>query len=588
MKNKILFLLFIMIPVCLLVWFAFRAQTNEQLATQQQYQNLAHSQLKRVDEKIMNYFQQLESTLISERQTLEQELLNTVEYTQKIRQILKYSPYILNIYIEDSDKNTIYPSMSQALSGKEHSFLSNIQAIINNRSLFNLQNKLEQSSAQKSFNVISRNVAEKQNIIQSQDKSSALQSGWIAWYLNRNLHHLFWFKDAQNRLYLLSLDRVRILSELVTLLPDSSPEMSSEKEGLARFSSTSFSSTRYRQSLKDVTIKLRNSNNEVIYEWGDYPVTDNKSIDIMLSYPLSSWKLSWYSKQLSQTSFQQQWSLLIIALSASVLMMIILFLIYREYNRKIQQAQQKVNFVSQVSHELKTPLTNIRMYAELLESKIDLLNCSLEEQALLPETTKEPSKEITKAQHFLSVILNETLRLSRLIENVLSFSKVQKQTFKVNKSRSVVDDCIDNVLLSFMPVFEQKKLVVNFTKEAGKVVFFDVQILEQILNNLLSNIDKYASKGGKIDIRSHQTDNAIRIELRDYGPGIAKKEQDKIFNPFYRTQSKITEGVSGTGIGLTISQQLATLHGGQLTYKNVSQGACFVIQIMTSSTKESE
>ncbi len=572
MKNKILFLLFIMIPACLLVWFAYRAQTNEQLATQQQYQNLAYSQLKRIDEKIINYFQQLESTLTSERQSLQQELLNTEEYTKKIRQILKYSPYILNIYIADKNQKTIYPSASQALSEKEQSFLSNIQVIINNRSLFKKQSNLEQSSVQKAFKTMSRKVSEKKNIIQTQDKNSTVESGWIAWYLDRNLHHLFWFKDDHNRLYLLSLDRVRILSELITLLPDGVPEITSEK-----MDSMGLSSRRYNQSFKNITIRLNNSNNEVIYEWGDYPVTDNKSIDIMLSYPLSSWKLSWYAKKLSQSNFQQQWSLVMIAFLASFLMMIILFLIYREFNRKIRQAQQRVNFVSQVSHELKTPLTNIRMYAELLEIKIDSLDCVNEEQ--------EPSKEKIKSQHFLSVILNETLRLSRLIENVLSFSKVQKQSFKVNKTQSVIDDCIDSVLLSFTPVFTQKKLIVNFSKNAGKAVFFDIQLLEQILNNLLSNIDKYASQGGKIDIKSHQIDNEIQIKIRDYGPGIAKKEQNKIFNPFYRSHSKLTEGVSGTGIGLTISQQLATLHGGQLMYKEVSQGACFVIQLITS-TKE--
>ncbi len=572
MKNKILILLLIMMPIALLVWFAYRAQTNEQLATQQQYQNLAYTQLKRVDDKIINYFQQLESTLTSERKSLDQALLNTEEYTKKIRQILKYSPYILNIYIADKDQNTIYPSMSQALSEKEQSFLSNIQVIIKNRSLFSQQDKTEQTSVKNAFKTMSRNVSEKKNIIQSQDTVSPVKSGWIAWYLDRNLHHLFWFKDAQQRLYLLSLDRVRILSELMVLLPESASVITPEKAD-----SIALSSRRYNQSFKGVSIRLSNSNNELIYEWGDFPVTDNKSIDIMLSYPLSSWKLSWYAKHLSQPSFQQQWFLVMIAFLASFLMMIIFFLIYREYNRKIRQAQQRVNFVSQVSHELKTPLTNIRMYAELLETKIESLGYDNEEQ--------EPSKEKIKSQHFLSVILNETLRLSRLIENVLSFSKVQKQSFKVNKTQSVIDDCIDSVLLSFMPVFKQKKLTVNFSKNAAKAVFFDAQLLEQILNNLLSNIDKYASQGGKIDILSHQMDNDVQIEIRDYGPGIAKKEQEKIFNPFYRSESKLTEGVSGTGIGLTISQQLATLHGGQLVYKEVSPGACFVIQLI-ASTKE--
>ena len=106
-------------------------------------------------------------------------------------------------------------------------------------------------------------------------EQKAQEHGWIAWYQDRNLHHLFWFKDAQKRLYLLSLDRMRILSELIALLPESVVSLES-----------------YEQVILDATIQLKNSNNELVYEWGNYPVDKIKSIDIMLSYPLSSWKLS--------------------------------------------------------------------------------------------------------------------------------------------------------------------------------------------------------------------------------------------------------------------------------------------------------
>ncbi len=297
---------------------------------------------------------------------------------------------------------------------------------------------------------------------------------------------------------------------------------------------------------------------------------------MMLSYPLSSWKLSWYAKALSEGSFKQRWSLLIIAVMASLLMLIIMFIIYREYNREIRQAQQRVNFVSQVSHELKTPLTNIRMYAELLETKIASLN------------QQEPAQEQSKSQHFVNVIINESQRLSRLIENVLSFSKAQKNTLKINRSEGLIDECIDNVLLSFKPVLKQKHLSVQFNKGAGNPVLFDAQLLEQILNNLFSNIEKYAAQGKQIDISSSQSPTETSIEIRDYGPGIAINEQQKIFEPFYRSHSKLTEGVSGTGIGLAISQQLAILHGGHLGYKNVPQGACFVIQIETLRQRKSK
>ena len=548
MKNRILLLLFLLIPICLLVWFAFKAQSNEQLATQQQYQNLAYSQLRLVDEKINRYFQQLGNVLITNKTKLQPALdEQTKQFTNKIRQFLQYSPYILNIYIADKDQKLLYPSLTQKLSTIESLFLKDIQVISHNPSLFRGQKEIAQNTDNR-YTAVSKKLF---SMSRSRQTTEVQDQGWITWYQQRNLQHIFWFKDTQKRLYLLSLDRIKILSELIALLPDKNPSS---------------------HLLQDTSIQLSNSNNELIYEWGDYLVVNEQPIDLMLSYPLSSWKLSWYAKNLSENSFQTKWSLLIIAIFASILMLGIMFLFYREYNREIRQAQQRVNFVSQVSHELKTPLTNIRMYAELLETRIE---------------SDEQSQQESKSQHFLSVIINESQRLSRLIENVLSFAKVQKESFKISKSKANVDEIIDNVVLSFSPIFKQKKLSVQFSANASEAVNIDAHLLKQILNNLFNNIEKYASQGKKIDIHSSQTKQKIRIEIQDYGPGIKKAEQNKIFNPFYRSNTKITEGVSGTGIGLTISQQLAKLHGGKLSYKNVPNGACFVIELEAlSQTQE--
>ena len=558
MKNRILFLLLVIIPVSLLVWFAWRAQSNEQLAAQQQYQNLVHSQLKIVDGKVASYFQQLEIKLMAQQSLLNSVFLSDDEAEGKminrIRDVVKRSAYISGIYVEDSEKNILFPSPSQTLSENEQSFLTNIRSISRNRSLFNgqkelntgrvLEQQLQQSLQQQSV-TMSRKLSPLSRSLSESD-SVAQQQGWIAWYQDRNLHHVFWFKDAQQRLYLLSLDRVRILSEIIALLPESTAD-----------------NKHYGDRLNNVAIRLYNSNDEVIYEWGSYVVEQQQSIDIMLSYPLSSWKLSWYSKELSEQNFHKTWSILLIALLASILFIVLMSVFYREYRREIHLAQQRVNFVSQVSHELKTPLTNIRMYADLLEANIGPVN----------------EDEVSKSQHFLSVIVNESQRLTRLIDNVLSFAKVQKQSIRINKRPAIVDECIDNVLISFRPVFEQKNITINFSRGANSSVSFDAQILEQILNNLLSNVEKYASQGHRLDIRSTQDKQSVAIEIRDYGPGVSRTEQQKIFRPFYRSSSQLTDGVSGTGIGLTISRQLARLHGGRLRYKEVEKGACFVIEL---------
>ena len=171
MKNRILFLLFLIIPISLLVWFAIKTQSNEQLAAQQNYQNLAHSQLRLIDEKIINYFKQLEASLIakspqlviespqrvlespqrgikSTKLIINQEQSANENYANKIRQFLKYSPYILNVYISDTDQKTLYPLLTQKLSESEQSFIENIQIISRNKTLFNAQKETENTSNQ--------------------------------------------------------------------------------------------------------------------------------------------------------------------------------------------------------------------------------------------------------------------------------------------------------------------------------------------------------------------------------------------------------------------------------------------------------
>jgi signal transduction histidine kinase len=115
----------------------------------------------------------------------------------------------------------------------------------------------------------------------------------------------------------------------------------------------------------------------------------------------------------------------------------------------------------------------------------------------------------------------------------------------------------------------------------------DPEALEQMLNNLVSNVEKYAGAGGAIHISSRQDRDVSTVEVRDFGPGIAPQDRSRIFEPFYRVSSRLTDGVSGTGIGLGIARELARLHGGDLVAQEVAKGACFQITLRTPLAKES-
>ena len=145
---------------------------------------------------------------------------------------------------------------------------------------------------------------------------------------------------------------------------------------------------------------------------------------------------------------------------------------------------------------------------------------------------------------------------------------------------------ITRCVAAFQPALDAKGITVQLDAHAGSQVMLDPEALEQILNNLVSNVEKYAAAGGAIHISSRQDQDISTVEVRDFGPGIAPQDHNRIFEAFYRVSSRLTDGVSGTGIGLGIARELAHLHGGDLMVLDVAQGACFQLTLHTPSAKD--
>jgi signal transduction histidine kinase len=233
----------------------------------------------------------------------------------------------------------------------------------------------------------------------------------------------------------------------------------------------------------------------------------------------------------------------------------------------MRDAAQRVSFVNQVSHELKTPLTNIRLYAELLEQN-------------LPDEGESARQ--------LGVIVSESQRLSRLIGNVLTFARSQNDKLALHPSRGSVDACIRFVLDHFEAVLEARGVRSAFDGHAGADVEFDRDAVEQILGNLFSNVEKYAASGGVLEIASRQDGDWTTVAVRDRGPGVPKGQEERIFKPFHRLSNRLSDGVTGTGIGLAIARDLARKHGGDLTVTPSNSGACFVVKLRTPLARAGE
>ncbi len=257
---------------------------------------------------------------------------------------------------------------------------------------------------------------------------------------------------------------------------------------------------------------------------------------VTLDYPLTAWKISVYGVKAPLNHIWIGGGVLIVLLLAAVAL--IGFSLWREYTRKVRQARQQVDFVSQVSHELKTPLTNITLYAELLREGLD--------------------DEQVHELRYVDVITQEGQRLSRLIQNILTFTRSPK----LHVQQVDIAHLIADIAQIFTPALRVKGMEMHISCPENLVLRSDRDVITQIVSNFLSNAEKYAPQGKRVDIDVRPEGANVAIAVRDYGPGIAEQEVKMIFRPFYRVKSSITEGVSGTGIGLTIASQLAQrLHG---------------------------
>ena len=228
--------------------------------------------------------------------------------------------------------------------------------------------------------------------------------------------------------------------------------------------------------------------------------------------------------------------------------------------RELALAGQKSGFVSQVSHELKTPLTSIRMYSELLRDHL----------ARLPQEKRE---------RYLKVIADESERLTRLVGNVLDFGRLDEGRKRYHPAP--VDLCelagATGALWKELAAAENMTVEVRLPETAAECVV-DRDSLMQVLYNLFSNALKYAGEGGKLDLTlAARADGRWTIAVRDYGPGIPAAAAEKIFRKFYRVDNSLTAEVSGFGLGLAIARQLMRDQGGDLLLVRKSPGAEFLI-----------
>jgi signal transduction histidine kinase len=235
----------------------------------------------------------------------------------------------------------------------------------------------------------------------------------------------------------------------------------------------------------------------------------------------------------------------------------------RTANERLQELDKmKDDFVSHVSHELRTPLTSIRSFSEILQDN--------------------PQLDVPTRSRYLSVIVHEAERLTRLINQVLDLSKIEAGRAEWQMDEVNPREVVEHAVAATSGLFEEKgaTLAVELPDEVPRIVA-DRDRLVQVVINLLSNAAKFcADPGGRVAIALRVLPGEIRVDVRDNGVGIAKKDQDVIFEKFRQVGDTLTAKPRGTGLGLAISREIIQHFGGRLWVESApGAGATFSFAI---------
>ncbi|MFA6009026.1 MAG: HAMP domain-containing sensor histidine kinase [Desulfobacteraceae bacterium] len=468
------------------------------------------------------------------------------------------NPLVRNVFIWNENR-LIYPVDGLAATPEERRFAIRYEALFTGRLAFGFGNGVSSDEwnspvvqVEKSYqsNAKAKSSARKDLLslarLENQDQTATApsesyggkplfkpRSGWIPWFSENRLFILGYAqREEKGPVYGLELELMTLLSRLITQLPQ-------VKESYAAFG-------------------LVSGDDELVFQAGGFPIDVKKKpeISVPLSDLLPHYRVNVYLSEKGapgETGFIYVSALLVLVFLAAMILGGTLLI--RDSRRSMKDAMEKTSFVSSVSHELKTPLTSIRMYAELLA----------EGRVSQPE----------KVNRYLSVIVSESQRLTRLVNNVLDFGRLEQGKKTYHKASLDMAEFVRGIFdaHSIRIAAAGLSLELHIPENAILIIVTDRDALEQVLLNLIDNAVKYAASGKYLGCSVENNSNdTIDLVITDRGPGIPPAHQTLIFEKFHRVDNSLTAEQAGSGLGLSIARRILRDLGGDLIFEPEKDG----------------
>lgn len=244
--------------------------------------------------------------------------------------------------------------------------------------------------------------------------------------------------------------------------------------------------------------------------------------------------------------------------------------ISQQFSREQAYQEQRRQLISDVSHDLRTPLTSIIGYTESLENGI----------------YETPGEQ----RNFAGIIHKKALYMDKLLDELLEFSRMESESFELQLAETNLAELTREILIEYLPLIKEQDISLQVDIPDSPVFAkVDPNRISRVLRNLIDNAIKYGSQGKYLRVAVTSTGTTIGIEVEDHGPGISEAEQVKIFDRFYRIDKGRNSAAGGAGLGLAIAREIVRKHGGQIRVTSEKgKGTILSVELPTTSTQESK